>query len=187
VLLIVLHLHVKSKHTSFVRKNTLADLDPLTGFLAALQYSDTLAHLWSQTRSSRQEMAVAYVRATVEPDAFEAANQPTDDEMVMRCVRMLRMVIRRDDTVARLGKNEFAVLMPGVSLGPNLSNKLLRLISLGIMRDTDDSTHIPVRFRIAVTTFRSYSGTSGQLDAALRVKLNEMAHTQNRDIAFVAN
>jgi hypothetical protein len=77
--------------------------------------------------------------------------------------------------------------MPGVSLGPNLSNKLLRLISLGIMRDTDDSTHIPVRFRIAATTFRSYSGTSGQLDASLWKKTNEMSLSPGRDIEFVVN
>jgi two-component system, sensor histidine kinase LadS len=104
VLLFTVQMHVKSLHERTVRTRTLKDLDPLTGFLIALQYPDTLAHLWSQARSNRQDMAIAYVCATVDPNAYQAANQPTDDEMVLRCVRMLRMVIRRDDTVPVLVK-----------------------------------------------------------------------------------
>jgi two-component system, sensor histidine kinase LadS len=187
VLLLALHLHVKSAHTQHVRDITMGELDPLTGFIATTQYPDALAQLWGQARSRQQDIAVAYVRATVDPDAYQAANHPKEDDMVVRCVRMLRMVTRQDDTVARIGKNVFAILMPGVSPGPNLANKLSRLIALGGMRDTDDAAHIPLRFRIAATSFHSYSGTSGQLDAVLWRKLSDMASTPDRTIEFVKN
>ncbi len=186
VLLLAMQLHVKSLHAGLVRSRTLDELDPLTGFLTALQYPDALASMWSHARSNREDLAVAYIRAAVGLDAFQAANQPSDDELVMRCVRMLRMVVRRDDTVARIDKNVFAILMPGVSTGPNLADKLARLVALGGMHDTDDSTHIPVKFQIAATTFMCFKSTSGQLNEALWQKLNMMAQTNDKAIEFIA-
>lgn len=187
VLLFALQIHVKLLHGRQVRTRTLEELDPLTGFLAALQFPDTLASMWSQARSNREDLAVAYISATVELDAYQTANQPSDDEMVLRCVRMLRMVTRQDDTVARIGKNTFAILMPGVSTGPNFADKLARLIALGGMHDTDDASHIPVKFQIAATTFRCFKSTSGQLNDALWKKLNMMAMKNRRAIEFISN
>jgi GGDEF domain-containing protein len=187
VLLFAMQLHVKSMHSRLVRSTTLEELDPLTGFLAAQQYPDTLAHLWSQARSNQEDLAVAYIRAVVGFDEFQAANQPSDDALAMRCVRMLRMVVRQDDIVARIDKNVFAILMPRVSTGPNFADKLARRIALGGMHDTDDSAHIPVKFQIVATTFRCFKSTSGQLNEALWKKLNMMALTNGKAIEFIEN
>ncbi len=187
VLLLAMQLHVKFMHTRLVRTTTLEELDPLTGFLAALQFPDALASMWSQARSHRKDLAVAYISATVELEAYQTAHQPSDDEMVLRCVRMLRMVTRPDDTVARIDKNVFAILMPGVSAGPNFADKLARLIALGGMRDMDDESHIPVKFRIAATTFKRFNSTSAQVNDALWKQLNLMVLTNGRAIEFISH
>ena len=184
-LLIALHLHVKSNHEWDVRQATVVELDPLTGFLAPLYFPDTLAQLWSETRHMRQDLAVAYVRADVDLSGTRTALKISDDELVLRCVRMLRMVTRADDTVARIGGNVFAILMPRMSAGSNFAGKLSRLVALGVMRDTDDPAQQIVRFRIAATTFGSFSGTSKQLDEALKQKLNSMTAASERTIEFV--
>ena len=184
-LLIALHLHVKSNHEWDVKQATLIEIDPLTGFLAPMYFPDTLAQLWSGARHTRQDLAVAYVRADINLGSARSAMKATDDELVLRCVRMLRMVTRADDTVARIGDNEYAILMPRMSVGPNFSSKLSRLVALGVMRDTDDPSQQIVRFRIAATTFGSFSGTSKQLDETLRRKLNTMRAESERTIDFV--
>ena len=184
-LLIALHLHVKSNHEWDVRQATVVELDPLTGFLAPLYFPDTLAQLWSETRHMRQDLAVAYVRADIDLRGSRSAVKISDDELVLRCVRMLRMVTRADDTVARIGGNVFAILMPRMSAGSNFAGKLSRLVALGVMRDTDDLSQQIVRFRIAATTFGSFSGTSKQLDEALKQKLNSLTEASERTIEFV--
>jgi two-component system, sensor histidine kinase LadS len=187
VLLMALHLCAKSRYALQVRQIAKDALDPLTGFLAASQYPDTLAQLWGHARASRQDLTIAYVAATVNPGVYGAANQPTSDVMVLRCVRMLRMVSRTDDTVARIQKNVFAILMPGISPGPSLAAKLSRLVALGLMRDPDDVTDQPVKFLIATTSFSSYSGTTSQVNQALQEKLAELNTSSERGIAFIKN
>jgi GGDEF domain-containing protein len=187
VLLLALHLHVKSSHAKEVRKMTLIELDPLTGFVSPRYYPDTLAQLWSETRHLRQDFAIAYIRADIGFDAHSTAPRRINDELILRCVRMLRMVTRADDTVARIGANVFAILMPGTPPGHNFSGKLSRLVALGLMRDHDDLAYMSVKFRIAATTFSSFSGTSGQLDRALKEKLSELTTSSSRSIEFVRN
>ena len=185
VLLIALHMHVKSNHEWDVRQTTLIELDPLTGFLAPLYFPDTLAQLWSQARHQREDIAVAYIRADIGMTGQRVGPPMTEDEIVLRCVRMLRMVTRPDDTVARIGGNMFAILMPRMSTGSNFAGKLSRLVALGVMRDTDDALQKPIRFRIAATTFSSFSGTSAQLDEALKKMLGSLTAASERTIEFV--
>ena len=185
LLLIALHLHVKSNHAWDVRQTTLVELDPLSGFLAPLYFPDTLAQLWSQARHAREDIAVAYVRADIDLTGKRLAAPVSEDELVLRCVRMLRMVTRLDDTVARIDGNVFAILMPRVSAGSNFAGKLSRLVALGVTRDTDDAAQQPVRFRIAATTFGSFSGTSKQLHEALKQKLSSLTAASERTIEFV--
>ena len=188
LLLIALHLHVRSNHASRVRKLTLAELDPLTGFLAPLHFPDKLAYLWSQARNHRQDIAIAYVlRIDADPGVSRHAVPASSTALVQRCVRMLRMVTRQNDIVALIGKNMYALLMPGMSLGPNFSGKLSRLVALGLMHDADDATGQPVKFRIAATSLGSFSGTSSQLDRALKQQLLAVNAATQRNICFVQN
>ena len=184
-LLIALHLHIKSNHAFDVRRATLGELDPLTGFLAPLYFPDTLAQLWSDARHTRQDIVVAYIRADVNQRDVPTGSILSTDEVVRRCVRMLRIVTRPDDTVARISGNLFAILMPRMSTGPHLEARLSRLVALGVMPDNDPQIVLPVNFRIAVTTFRSYPGTSAMLHEALIKKLDSSTSNSSKKIEFV--
>ena len=197
VLMVALHLHAKSKHASSVRKSTLIELDPLTGFVACLYYPDTLARLWGEVRHRREDLVVVYVHADEDREAivnndpateFQAEAQSlTSDELTLRRVRMLRIVTRPKDTVACVSPNVFAILMPKTSVGPNLINKLSRLKALGLMTDTDDMPTQPVKFKMAATSFKTFSGTSSQLDAALKEQLLQFNTASDRSIEFIKN
>ena len=184
-LLIALHLHIKSNHAFDVRRATLGELDPLTGFLAPMYFPDTLAQLWSNARHTRQDIVVAYIRANINQKDASTASVLSSDEVMQRCVRMLRIVTRPDDTVARISDNLFAILMPQMSTGPHLEARLSRLVALGGMPDNDPQIVMPVDFRIAATTFRSYSGTSAMLHEALNKKLDSLTNNSPKKIEFV--
>ena len=187
VLLIAFQVLVKSNHAYAVRQTTLEELDPLSGFVAPLYYPDTLAQMWGEARRFRQDLAIAYVRADVDFDASSTTRQISPDDVVRRCVRMLRIVTRPNDVVARIGTNVFVLLMPGISPGASLAGKLSRLVAVGLMQDLDDPAAVPVRFRLVATSFSSFSGTSIEVDKALKGKLSQLSTSSARGIEFIKN
>ncbi len=174
VLLVALHLHAKAQHTREVRDSTLAGTDPLTGFLASDFFHAKASQMWKRGKRHYGDMAVAYVEATADE------RQP-----VLHTVRLLRTVVRATDIVAHVETNRFAILMPGMSVGDNLSNRLSRLVALGRMTDTDHPDSGPVRFRIVASSLGSYSGTWPALHAELLEKFRLPTGWGRRPIRFV--
>ena len=185
LLLIALHLHAKKTHTQAVRSITLAHTDPLTGFVAPALYRAALTSLWGAAQQAGADLTVVYVK--VIGGYADAALTPAADTRrdVLKCVRMLRTVARDDDTIARVTDDVFAMLMPGVSRSERLSSKLSRLVALGVMVDSDDTRSHPIKFKIAASTLRSFSGESEALDDALRGVLGKSDSRHGRVISFV--
>jgi GGDEF domain-containing protein len=174
VLLIALHLHAKAQHAVQVRDSTLAGTDPLTGFVASDFFHDKASKMWGKAKRDRTDVAVAYVEAT------SHASRP-----VLHTVHLLRTVVRTVDTVAHVEKNRFAILMPGMSVGEELSNRLSRLVALGRMADKDHPNAGPVRFRIVASSLGTYAGTWPALHAELLEKFRLPTGWGQRHIRFV--
>jgi GGDEF domain-containing protein len=152
----------------------LAGTDPLTGFLASDFFHAKASKMWKRGKRHYGDMAVAYVEATAD------GRQP-----VLHTVRLLRTVVRATDIVAHVETNRFAILMPGMSVGENLSGRLSRLVALGRMTDTDHPDSGPVRFRIVASSLGSYSGTWPALHAELLEKFRLPTGWGQRPIRFV--
>lgn len=85
VLLIALHLHVKKGHAKTVRHSTLADVDPLTGFVAPRRFPKALAEAWADARQRRRDLSVVYVQANFKAGPLRK-NDSTDVEIAaLRC------------------------------------------------------------------------------------------------------
>jgi hypothetical protein len=82
-------------------------------------------------------------------------------------------------------KDIYALIMPRMSLGTNLSDRLSRLIALGIMTDKDGQQESPLRFHIAASTARSFAGNSKDLSTALIDKLVQGDAWGQKPIRFV--
>jgi diguanylate cyclase (GGDEF)-like protein len=67
----------------------------------------------------RADQAAGFALATIDIDDFKAINDrfghPTGDEALVRVADALRASIREQDAVFRVGGEEFAVLLPGLS------------------------------------------------------------------------
>jgi GGDEF domain-containing protein len=185
VLLIALHLYAKAQYGEAVRKTTLASTDPTTGFVVSQQFFTTLEKLWDEAETSGQDIAIAYVEVTFHLDYIAMRGKPAPERTQLRVVRLLRTVVRDQDTIVQVSQNLYALLMPNLALGENLSVRLSRLVALGGMTDEDVIEDIPIRFHIAATTMYSFAGTGKHLDDALRSKLDEPNGWNNKAIRFV--
>lgn len=176
ILWVALHLSAREAHSQVVQKNTLAGTDPLTGFVTAQVFPATLEQLWDAARAQGHDITVAYILVTHHAPHTAAAvvvRGQAAQRSAARAVRLLRTVVREQDIVAHVDKDVFAVLMPNLSLGNDVTSRLARLIALAAMTDRDAAQHTPIRFHIAAASARSFEGSSRKLNAALRAKLNQ--------------
>lgn len=94
------------------RLNSLASLDPLTGIPNRRSFDAALSLQWN----SNERLAMLMV----DIDRFKAFNDLYGHQEGDRCLRLVAQAmtstVRGSDMVARLGGEEFAVLMPGATL-----------------------------------------------------------------------
>jgi GGDEF domain-containing protein len=177
ILWVALHLSARDIHSKVVKKNTLAGTDPLTGFITPQVFPTTLDQLWDASRAPGKDMAVAYILVThyaPHKPAPLALRGQSAQRAAARAVRLLRTVAREQDAVAHVDKDVFALLMPGLSLGDDVTDRLARLVALAAMTDREATRNDPLmRFHIAASSARSFDGPSHRLHAALRSRLNQ--------------
>lgn len=187
LLLAALHLHAKSQYAKTVRSSTLAGTDPMTGFVTSRLLPDTMASLWDEAQNLKHDVAVAYIEVKHSPDDVGLHGTPPRARTQERAVRMLHTVARQHDIIAHVDKDIYALIMPRMSLGSHLSDRLSRLIALGIMTDKDSHQEAPLRFHITATTARSFAGDSKEMSGALTDKLQRNDAWGHKPIRFVRN
>jgi two-component system, sensor histidine kinase LadS len=186
VLFAAMYLHSVAEHAKKVRKTTLATTDPSTGFVSSSQHMDTLTQIWDQSIDTQHDLVVAYVKVLYQLDAMSSIGRLGRVHSMERAVRLLRTVVREQDTVTHVDTDLFAILMPQLSLGDDVTNRLARLVALAVMTDQEAARHVPIRFRIAASSARSFSGSAEKLHASLKRKLAE-ADWGQRAIRYVRN
>jgi two-component system, sensor histidine kinase LadS len=184
VLLAALHLYGKRLHAQKVRARTLKNSDAATGFWDAARFRSLLMQHWSVAARNDGDLALAYVQ--LRPGGADRAPGPWRmDEALRRSARLLHMVLRGQDTVARLGDRTLAIVMPGLSTGDALTERLSRLVALGLMEDMHDPRAPIIRFKIAVGSLRSAPGSLADLEQALQAQLASSSDEDSRPIHYV--
>jgi two-component system, sensor histidine kinase LadS len=185
LLLTAMHLHAQRQYAYKVRQQTLSSQDPLTGFVNASQFSRELTNLCDKASAKRADFALAYIK--VFPHASVAKNFPplTDERLRQRAVKLLRTVARDKDVVALADKQYFALCMPGLSVGTELTDRLSRLVALANMTDSESREEVPLRLQITATTFASFPGNPEMLYAGMKSLLQDKEVWQGPPIRFI--
>ena len=115
------------KHTEETIRN-LAYHDPLTGLPNRLLFNDRLTQAIERARRSRRLLAVMIL----DLDRFKLINDSlglASGDQVLRAVgERLVAAVRRSDTVARLGADDFLLLLPGVDGAENTAKVAQKIL-----------------------------------------------------------
>ena len=105
-----------------------AHFDTLTGVPNRLLLTDRLSHAMTQARRNQRLLALCYL----DLDGFKTVNDrhghDAGDAVLQEVVQRIRHCIRADDTLARVGGDEFVLLLPGLQHPHEFAELLERLL-----------------------------------------------------------
>jgi diguanylate cyclase (GGDEF)-like protein/PAS domain S-box-containing protein len=113
------------------RINYLANFDPLTGLPNRSQLNDHLKYALSLAKRSNGHLALMFLDLDHFKDINDTLGHSIGDIVLVELAKRLCLGLREEDTITRLGGDEFILLLPGVdALGAiNVAEKLLNEIA----------------------------------------------------------
>lgn len=106
----------------------LAHHDMLTGLPNRAQFDGRLKRALQPVRGPGESVAVLYLDLDRFKEVNDTFGHPAGDELLREFADRLRRLTRETDTVARIGGDEFLILLPGVSSPDGVEEFCQRLI-----------------------------------------------------------
>jgi diguanylate cyclase (GGDEF)-like protein/PAS domain S-box-containing protein len=113
------------------RIHYLANFDPLTGLPNRTQLNDHLKYALSLARRSNGHLALMFLDLDHFKDINDSLGHSIGDALLIELAKRLCLVLRIEDTVTRLGGDEFILLLPGVAANgaAQIAQKILDAIA----------------------------------------------------------
>ncbi|EXJ11128.1 MULTISPECIES: bifunctional diguanylate cyclase/phosphodiesterase [Nitrincola] len=131
----------------------LAHFDPLTGLPNRILLSDRLAQMMTSSRRTHQILAVAYL----DLDGFTLINDQyghsVGDRMLQYLAEKMKEMLREDDTLARIGGDEFVAVLGGMSEIQDCEPVLRRLLAAASETVRVNEHQLSVSASIGVTFY----------------------------------
>jgi diguanylate cyclase (GGDEF)-like protein/PAS domain S-box-containing protein len=113
------------------RVQYLANFDALTGLPNRTQLDDHLKYALSLAKRNNGYLAVMFLDLDRFKDINDTLGHSVGDVILVEVARRLKLALREEDTVSRLGGDEFILMLPGSDArgAAQVAQKLLRVIS----------------------------------------------------------
>jgi len=102
----------------------LANLDPLTGLPNRMRFNEALNHAVTQAQQLQHPFALAIIDLDNFKEVNDSQGHDVGDELLTAVAKRLSSVLRGNDLIARIGGDEFGVLIHGLGSGTNLTRPL---------------------------------------------------------------
>lgn len=132
--------------------------DPLTGLANRLLLTETLDRLLAASRDSGAEVSVIFLDVDPFKNITDGLGHSIGDQLLVQMAKRLQSMVRRDDTLARRGGNEFVIVCENMTL-ENTERMVERII---------ESTQKPFRLggqEVFVSVSGGFVLASGEDDA----------------------
>ncbi len=144
--------HLSEREDDQRRVSYFARFDPLTGLINRFMFSDRLQNAIARARRDGGLVSLMFL----DLDEFKAVNDrfghATGDEVLQQVAARLEDAVRESDTVARIGGDEFTIVLEGnqrVEDAGHVATKILR--ALEVPYDVNDrQLHITASIGIAL-------------------------------------
>jgi diguanylate cyclase (GGDEF)-like protein len=103
---------IAALRASLRRQHALARTDALTGLYSRRAFEERLEHDLALARRHGRPLTLVYVDLDNFKSLNDAQGHAAGDEALRRTARVLESATRRTDTVARMGGDKFALLLP---------------------------------------------------------------------------
>ncbi len=148
--------------TSFVREQKLSRVDFLTGIANARAFHAVAEMEMRRARRYRRPLTLAYLDIDDFKRVNDQAGHPAGDALLIEVAKTIQGTLRKTDSLARVGGDEFAILLPETPApAARLVLEKLRRVLLELMR----ANSWPVTFSIGAVTFTEQPDT---LDVMIR-------------------
>ena len=105
----------------------LAYFDPLTGLPNRAQLTDRINYTLGRARRNQEEFALIFLDLDRFKNVNDSLGHQVGDELLIQLAQRLRSALRDEDTISRLGGDEFILLLPGTDTdgAARVASKLL--------------------------------------------------------------
>ena len=106
-----------------------ANFDPLTGVPNRLLFHDRLQQDIERAERDQHHIALIYLDIDGFKEVNDSFGHTTGDELLRQVAQRLAGTLRRTDTIARMGGDEFTIIMPQVEEPPMVNNLAERILA----------------------------------------------------------
>ena len=110
------------------RIQMLAHFDQLTGLPNRTLFNDRINHAFSMAQRSKVPFSVLYIDLDHFKNINDTLGHSVGDELLINVANRLKSALRGEDTVSRMGGDEFIIMLPRVGAA-HVAEKLLKTIA----------------------------------------------------------
>jgi diguanylate cyclase (GGDEF)-like protein len=134
----------------YLRERRLSRVDNLTGIATRLAFYEVAEGEKNRARRYRHSMTIAYLDLDHFKEVNDSKGHAVGDKALVVVAQTIENTIRQTDTVARMGGDEFAIILPNTrkDAAGRVLSKVLRALDEAMLRG-----EYPVTFSIGAVTF----------------------------------
>jgi len=111
----------------------LASHDSLTGLPNRLLFNDRLDHVMANSQRDGQFNAILFLDLDHFKNINDSLGHHEGDKLLVHVAKVLQSAVRKNDTVARMGGDEFVILLENLSKDPHQAQKATQEITEKIL------------------------------------------------------